>query len=161
MDRSTALRIHICPSLPRSRAPAHCWPPRAADRQSLSIRLLHNQQAEKWEGLWPSTVLGRASPHPRILPPLRDSREEKSLPRLPWAGLLAKRMASKRGYINPAPVRPPSPMTLLGQAGRGRSRVYHRPVLFLFPVSCFLLPVSPSCDLNSSFALNVPRPLLR
>lgn len=34
---------------------------------------------------------------------------------------LAKRMASKRGYINPAPVRPPSPMTLLGQAGRGRS----------------------------------------
>lgn len=56
-------------------------------------------------------------------------------------GRLAKRMASKRGYINPAPVRPPSPMTLLGQAGRGRSRVYHPPVLFLFPVSCFSSPL--------------------
>ena len=156
MDRSTAVCSHTCPSFPRSGTRATSGLP-GRQTEAPSIRLPHNQQARSWGGLWPWRVLGRVSPHSRILPPSSPSREDRasSSCRGPvcQADGLETRIYQSR----------PGPATLthdpFGSGWKG-------PFQSISPtgavsVSCFLLPVSPSCHLNSQFALNVPRPLQR
>lgn len=158
MDRSTAVRLHTCPSLSRVRDSCHFSPPRAADRGHCRSDCRTTNRPEQWEGLWPRRVLGRASPHPRILPPLRDSREDRASPSCRGPACQADGLETRIYQSRPGPA------TLthdpFGSGWKGPfPRVYHQPVRFLFLVSCFSSP--PSCDLNSQFALNVPRPLPR
>lgn len=143
--------------LSKVRDSCHSWPPRAADRGTRRSDCRTTNMARSWEGRWPRRVLGRVSPHSRILPPSSPSREDRASSScrgpLRQADGLETRIYQSR----------PGPATLthdpFGSGWKG-------PFQSISPtgavsVSCFLPPVSPSCHLNSQFALNVPRPLQR
>lgn len=140
------------PFLSKVRDSCHFWPPWAADRGTVD-QIAAQPTGQKLGGTLASEGSRQGLSTFENPSSLESLKGRQSLLKA-VVGLFAKRMASKRGYINPAPARPPSPMTLLGQAGRGRSRVYHRPVLFLFPVSASRLPL-----LSSELSVRPQRPL--